>query len=115
MHRYSTAIRSSDLLFVSGRVGCREDSSPKPDFEPQVQLAFDNLSAMPAAAGCTIGDVVDVTTCRTGSNEQFETMMAVREKGIGKKPYPNWIAMGGKWLARLHFEIRVIARIPQPA
>ena len=44
VHRYSAAIRSGDLLFVSGQVGSREDGSPEPVFAKQVQLAFDNLA-----------------------------------------------------------------------
>lgn len=52
-HRYSAAIRSGDLLFVSGQVGSREDGTPEPDFQQQVRLAFDNLHAT-AAAGCTL-------------------------------------------------------------
>ena len=40
-HRYSAAIRSGDLLFVSGQVGSREDGTPEPDFQQQVRLAFD--------------------------------------------------------------------------
>ena len=63
--RYSAAIRSGDLLFVSGQVGSREDGSPEPVFEKQVQLAFDNLTAVLKAAGCTFDDVVDVTTFHT--------------------------------------------------
>ena len=65
INRYSAAIRSGDLLFVSGQVGSREDGSPEPDFEKQVQLAFDNLAAVLKAAGCTFDDVVDVTTFHT--------------------------------------------------
>ena len=42
---YSAAIRSGDLLFVSGQVGSRSDGSPEPDFEAQVRLAFANLEA----------------------------------------------------------------------
>lgn len=115
MHRYSAAIRSGDLLFVSGQVGAREDGSPEPDFEKQVQLAFDNLAAVLKAAGCTFDDVVDVTTFHTDPAAQFETLMAVREKVIGQPPYPNWTAVGVTWLAGFDFEIKVIARIPQPA
>jgi enamine deaminase RidA (YjgF/YER057c/UK114 family) len=37
IHRYSAAIRSDDLLFVSGQVGSRSDGSPEPDFEAQVR------------------------------------------------------------------------------
>ncbi|MDQ8726494.1 RidA family protein [Bradyrhizobium sp. LHD-71] len=112
-HRYSAAIRSGDLLFVSGQVGSREDGSPEPEFKRQVQLAFDNLNAVLAVAGCTFEDVVDVTTFHTDPERQFETFMAVRDKAIGDPPYPNWTAVGVNWLAGFDFEIKVIARIPQ--
>ena len=111
-HRYSAAIRSGDLLFVSGQVGSRSDGTPEPDFERQVQLAFDNLTNVLAAAGCTLQDVVDVTTFHTNPEAQVETVMAVRSKVIGEPPYPNWTAVGVTWLAGFDFEIKVIARVP---
>src|SRR3712207_9548023 len=85
-NRYSAAVRSGDLLFVSGQVGSREDGTPEPDFERQVQLAFDNLAAVLAASGCTFSDVVDVTTFHTDPASQLDTVMAVREVGIGAPP-----------------------------
>lgn len=111
-HRYSAAIRSGDLLFVSGQVGSRDDGSPEPDFERQVQQAFDNLTTVLEAAGCTFQDVIDVTTFHTDPEAQFETIMAVRDRAIGDPPYPNWTAVGVNWLAGFDFEIKVIARIP---
>jgi enamine deaminase RidA (YjgF/YER057c/UK114 family) len=111
-HRYSAAIRSGDLLFVSGQVGSRPDGSPEPNFETQVRLAFDNLAAVLEAAGCTFDDVVDVTSFHTDPAAQFETFMAVRQGVIGESPYPNWTAVGVNWLAGFDFEIKVIARIP---
>ncbi|MBC9176188.1 RidA family protein [Pseudoroseomonas ludipueritiae] len=114
-HRYSAAIRSGDLLFVSGQVGSREDGSPEPDFAKQVQLAFDRLNAVLEVAGCSFDDVVDVTTFHTDPETQFETVMAVRDKAIGAPPYPNWTAVGVTWLAGFDFEIKVIARVPQTA
>ena len=111
-HRYSAAIRSGDLLFVSGQVGSRADGSPEPDFERQVQLAFDNLENVLKAAGCTFADVVDVTSFHTDPAAQFETFMAVREKNIGEAPYPNWTAIGVNWLAGFDVELKVIARVP---
>ena len=114
-HRYSAAIRSGDLLFVSGQVGSHTDGSPEPDFERQVALAFENLAAVLKAAGCTLRDVVDVTTFHTDPAAQVEKVMAVREKVIGDPPYPTWTAVGVTWLAAFDFEIKVIARIPQAA
>jgi enamine deaminase RidA (YjgF/YER057c/UK114 family) len=112
LHRYSAAIRSGDLLFVSGQVGSREDGSPEPDFEAQVRLAFKNLESVLAAAGCTLADVVDVTTFHTDPESQVEAVMKVRSEAIGDPPYPNWTAVGVNWLAGFDFEIKVIARVP---
>lgn len=114
-HRYSAAIRSGDLLFVSGQVGSGPDGSPEPNIERQVELAFDNLMAVLKAAGCTFADVIDVTTFHTDPASQMETVLAVRERIIGEPPYPNWTAVGVTWLAGFDFEIKVIARIPTHA
>jgi enamine deaminase RidA (YjgF/YER057c/UK114 family) len=63
VHGYSAAVRSGDLLFVSGQVGSRNDGSPEPDFAKQVDLAFRNLEAVLTAAGVGFDDIIDVTTC----------------------------------------------------
>ena len=115
INRYSAAIRSGDLLFVSGQVGSRQDGSPEPDFAKQVQLAFDNLAALLEAADCTFDNIVDVTTFHTDPAAQFETVAAIRLKAIGDPPHPNWTAVGVNWLAGFDFEIKAIAHIPQPA
>ncbi|WP_020177589.1 RidA family protein [Methylopila sp. M107] len=110
--RYSPAARSGDLLFVSGQVGAREDGSPEPDFAKQVQLAFDNLKAVLAAAGATLDDVVDVTTFHTDPQTQWDAFNAVRLKEFGAPPYPPITAIGVNWLAGFDFEIKAIARLP---
>ncbi|GAB52163.1 RidA family protein [Atlantibacter hermannii] len=114
-HGYSAAIRSGDLLFVSGQVGSRTDGTPEPDFAAQVQLAFDNLKATLAAAGCTFADLIDVTTFHTDPEKQFPTIMAIKNSVFPQPPYPNWTAVGVTWLAGFDFEIKVIARIPAKA
>lgn len=114
-HGYSAAIASGDLLFVSGQVGSRSDGSPEPDFAEQVRLAFFNLKATLVAGGCTVDDIVDVTTFHTDPEDQFETIMAEKSLVFSQPPYPNWTAIGVNWLAGFDFEIKVIARIPGPA
>lgn len=110
-HAYSAAIRSGDLLFVSGQVGSRDDGSPEPDFEAQVRLAFANLQATLKAAGCGLDDIVDVTSFHTDPQRQFDTVLAVKNEVFPQAPYPNWTAVGVNWLAGFDFEIKVIARI----
>jgi enamine deaminase RidA (YjgF/YER057c/UK114 family) len=111
-HGYSAAIRSGDLLFVSGQVGSRGDGSPEPHFEAQVRLAFANLEATLKAGGCTLDDIVDVTTFHTDPEHQFDTILAVKRDVFPEPPYPAWTAIGVNWLAGFDFEIKVIARIP---
>jgi enamine deaminase RidA (YjgF/YER057c/UK114 family) len=114
-HGYSAAIRSGDLLFVSGQVGSREDGTPEPDFKSQVERAFDNLKATLSAAGASFDDLIDVTTFHTDPESQFDTIMEVKNRIFPQPPYPNWTAVGVTWLAGFDFEIKVIARIPAQA
>jgi enamine deaminase RidA (YjgF/YER057c/UK114 family) len=114
-HGYSAAIRSGDLLFVSGQVGSREDGSPEPEFKKQVERAFDNLRAVLAAAGASFDDIIDVTTFHTDPEAQFDDIMEVKSHAFPDKPYPNWTAVGVTWLAGFDFEIKVVARLPQAA
>jgi enamine deaminase RidA (YjgF/YER057c/UK114 family) len=112
LHRYSPAVRSGDLLFVSGQVGARADGSPEPDLAAQVQLAFDNLNAILAAAGGSFADVVDATLFMVDPEAIFETVWPVLGRNWGDKPYPTVTAVGVTWLAGFQFEIKVVARIP---
>lgn len=112
-HAYSAAIRSGDLLFVSGQVGSRADGTPEPDFEAQVRLAFDNLTATLHAGGCGLADIVDVTSFHTDPERQFDTIMKIKGEVFPSPPYPNWTAVGVTWLAGFDFEIKVIARVPE--
>lgn len=114
-HGYSAAIKSGDLLFVSGQVGSRLDGTPEPDFEQQVRLAFQNLEATLAAAGCTFDDIIDVTSFHTDPESQFGTILAVKQEIFDTRPYPNWTAIGVNWLAGFDFEIKVVARVPRAA
>ncbi|MDQ7727864.1 RidA family protein [Halomonas sp. SpR8] len=109
---YSAAVRSGDLLFVSGQVGSREDGSPEPEFAAQVQLAFDNLQSVLKAAGASFEDIVDVTSFHTDPEAQFTAVMEAKARAFPEKPYPNWTAVGVTWLAGFDFEIKVIARLP---
>jgi enamine deaminase RidA (YjgF/YER057c/UK114 family) len=111
-HGYSAAVRSDNLLFVSGQVGSRTDGSPEPDFAAQVRLAFANLKATLLAGGCGFDDIIDVTTFHTDPEKQFATIMDVKSEVFRSAPYPSWTALGVNWLAGFDFEIKVIARIP---
>ncbi|PWK59681.1 RidA family protein [Roseicyclus mahoneyensis] len=112
-HGYSAAVRSGDLLFISGQVGSRTDGSPEPDFAKQVELAFQNLDAVLTAAGSSFDDIIDVTTFHTDPETQFGTIMPVKDRYFPAAPHPTWTAVGVNWLAGFDFEIKVVARVPE--
>jgi enamine deaminase RidA (YjgF/YER057c/UK114 family) len=111
-NRYSPAIRSNGFLFVSGQVGSHADGSPEPDLEAQVRLAFENLNAVLAAAGCTFSDVVDVTAFVVDPESNMDTIWKVLPLYWGNAPYPTLTGVGVTWLYGFQFEIKVIAKIP---
>lgn len=111
-HGYSPAIRSGDLLFVSGQVGSREDGAPEATYAAQVERAFDNLGAVLEAAGASFDDIIDVTTFHTDAEAQLPLLMPVKKRFFPAPPFPTWTAVGVTWLAGFDFEIKVIARLP---
>lgn len=114
-NRYSPAVKSNGFLFVSGQVGSREDGSPEPDLEAQVRLAFDNLNAVLKAAGCSFNDVIDVTVFIVDPESAFETVWKVLPDYWGEAPHPTLTGVGVTWLYGFQFEIKVIAKLPEPA
>ena len=111
-NRYSPAIRTNGLLFVSGQVGSREDGSPEPVLEDQVRRAFTNLNAILAAADCSFDDVIDVTVFMVDPESIFERVWSVVAEFWGNAPHPTVTAVGVTWLYGFQFEIKVVARLP---
>ena len=108
--------RSAPAIFsLSQDRSAAVPTPPPPDFGRQVRLAFGNPQATLEAAGCSFADIVDVTTFHTDPENQFETIMAVKNQIFNAPPYPNWTAVGVNWLAGFDFEIKVIARVPEEA
>ncbi len=113
INRYSPAIKSNGLLFVSGQVGSREDGSPEPELKAQVRQAFSNLNAILKEAGCTFDDVIDVTVFIVDPQQRFEDIWGVVQEFWGHAPHPTVTAVGVTWLYGFDFEIKVIAKLPE--
>lgn len=111
-NRYSPALQSNGFLFVSGQVGSRPDGSPEPDVTRQVRLAFENLNAILAAAGCTFDDVIDVTVFIVDPEQHLPTIWPVIHEFWGPAPHPTLTGVGVTWLYGFQFEIKVIAKLP---
>src|SRR5690606_18162319 len=111
-NRYSPAVRSNGLLFVSGQVGRLEDGSPQHGLKAQVRQAFDNLNAILAEASCSFDDVVDVTIFMVDPASKAEEIRSVVSDYWGGAPYPTLTVVGVTWLYGYDFEIKVIVKLP---
>jgi enamine deaminase RidA (YjgF/YER057c/UK114 family) len=62
--RYSNVARvpASEIIFIAGQVGVREDGSIPGDFSAQCELTFENVRRGLEACGATWANVVQFTT-----------------------------------------------------
>ena len=91
---YSQAIEINDLVFLSGQIPLDPATMEviDGDFEARARRVFDNLSAVAAAAGGTLDDVVKLTVFLTDLGN-FATVNAVMEDYF-EKPFPARAAVG---------------------
>ena len=111
-NHYSAAVQANGMLYVSGQVGSHADGSVEPDIEKQMHLAFQNLQAVLAAAGCTFDHVVDVTLYLVAPEKHLDTLWKVLPHYWGSAPYPALTGVGVTWLYGFQFEIKVTAQLP---
>ena len=77
-----------------------------------MRLAFRNLNAVLAAAGCSFDDVVDVTVFIVDPASTFERIWRIVPR---QAPYPTLTGVGVTWLYGFDVELKVIARLPDGA
>lgn len=80
-----------------------------------MRLAFRNLNAVLAAAGCSFDDVVDVTVFIVDPASTFERIWRIVPEFWGQAPYPTLTGVGVTWLYGFDVELKVIARLPDGA
>jgi enamine deaminase RidA (YjgF/YER057c/UK114 family) len=111
---YLPGLVSGGFLFVAGQLG-RDDELRVID-EPRAQFrrAWENVIAVLDEAGCTLADIVDVTTFHVRMSETMPIYREVRREVMGTFS-PPWTAIGIAELSRpgLLVEIKCIARMPQ--
>ena len=91
---YSQAIRSGDLVFLSGQIPLDPGTMEivDGDFEARARQVFDNLRAVAEAAGGSLNQVVKLTIFLTDL-DNFATVNSVMEDYFDQ-PYPARAAIG---------------------
>ena len=91
---YSQAIRTGDLVFLSGQIPLDAATMEvvEGDFEARARQVFENLKAVTAAAGGDLNQVVKLTIFLTDLGN-FATVNGVMEDYFDK-PFPARAAVG---------------------
>ena len=107
---FAPATRVGDTVWVSGQVGVDAQSRPGQGIAAQAELAFENLKAVLADAGASLGDVVELMTFHIDLKGDVAAFGAVKDRYFPSH-YPSWTAVGTTELAfdGLLVEIRAVA------
>lgn len=111
---FCEARRANGFLFCSGQIGLSADGTVPADPETQFAAAFASLKRVLEANGCSLEDVVDLTSFHVGYPANMEAFMKVMGQampGVEKA----WTAIGVAGLAYPGslLEIKAIASAPQ--
>jgi 2-iminobutanoate/2-iminopropanoate deaminase len=112
---YSLAVRSGSFIFVAGTVGWRADGGVPSDFREQARQMYENVKAVLAAEGATLGDVVSTTTYLVRASD-YPVLNEVR-RGYFQKDPPSSAVVVVKELVRpdLLVEVEAVAEAPRRA
>lgn len=91
---YSQAVRSGDMIFLSGQIPLDPETMElaSADFTVQVRQVFSNLEAVAIAAGGGLNDLVKVTVYLTDL-DNFQAVNRVMEELL-VAPYPARATVG---------------------
>ena len=108
---YSLAVRSGNLVFVSGTVGWRPDGTISSDIREQCRQMYENVRAVLAAAGSSLDDVVMTTTYLVNVSD-YRALNEVRAQYFKTNP-PASAVLVVKELVRpdLLVEVEAVAEI----
>jgi enamine deaminase RidA (YjgF/YER057c/UK114 family) len=87
------AVRSGEVLRLTGHTGDRPDGTFSNDPEVQTRQTFQNVALTLAEAGLEWSDVVEITTYRVGLQAQADVVLRVAAEFLDA-PYPAWTDVG---------------------
>ena len=108
---FSAAVRTGNLLFVSGQVGMRKGTAGD-GIEEQTRFTLDNMRDVLSQAACTMDDVVKVTVFITDMSLWPKMNEIYREYFTRDLPARSALGVNGLALPELLVEMECIAAIP---
>ena len=107
---FSAAVRTGNLLFLSGQVGVR-DGKTGDGIEEQTRFTMENIRDVLARAGATLDDVVKVTVFITDMSLWPKMNEVYREYFTGDLPARSALGANGLALPDLLVEMECIAEV----
>ena len=108
---FSAAVRTGNLLFVSGQVGRRGDKVGD-GIEEQTRFTLENMKDVLAQAGCSLADVVKVTAFLTDMSLWPKMNEVYREYFPNDPPARSALGVNGLALPGLLVELECVAEVP---
>jgi 2-iminobutanoate/2-iminopropanoate deaminase len=107
---FSAAVRTGNLLFVSGQVGVR-DGKTGAGIEEQTRFTLENIRDALAQAGATLADVVKVTVFITDMSLWPKMNEVYREYFPKDPPARSALGANGLALPGLLVELECVAEV----
>ena len=109
---FSAAVRTGDLIFLSGQVGMR-DGKIVEGIEEQTRATMENIRDVLAQAGATLDDIVKVTVFITDMDLWPKMNEVYREYFGDDLPARSAFGVTALALPELIVEIECVAEAPQ--
>ena len=110
---FSAAVRTGNLLFVSGQVGMRGGKVVE-GIEEQTRATLENIRAVLAQAGASLEDVVKVTVFITDMSLWAKMNDVYREYFTKELPARSALGVTALALPELLVEIECVAEVAAP-
>ena len=110
---FSAAVRTGNLLFVSGQVGMR-DGKVVEGIEEQTKATLENIRTVLAQAGASLGDVVKVTVFITDMSLWPKMNEVYREYFTKELPARSALGVTALALPELLVEMECVAEVGAP-
>ncbi|AXU21429.1 RidA family protein (plasmid) [Novosphingobium sp. THN1] len=110
---FCEARRANNFLFCSGQIGLTADGKAPEQPEDQFAAAFAALADVLQKNGCTLGDVVDLTSFHVGYPAHMETFMQVMGRSMpGIEMAWTAIGVAGLGYPGSLVELKAVAVLP---